>query len=131
MDTIHIQEAEPRTTGNPPSHRERSEGNEFARSFVRPFVRCCCTSTETVRTVIRDGCPRTATSTFTQLLSSVRVLCPELCSSSMLLFTATKTVWTIIRDGCPRTATSTFTQLLSSVRVQCCFYGHRDRTGYY
>ena len=32
-------------------------------------VHCCFTSTETIRT-IRDGEPRTATSTFTQLLSS-------------------------------------------------------------
>ena len=32
-------------------------------------VQCCFTSTETIRTV-RDGVPRTATSTFTQLLSS-------------------------------------------------------------
>ena len=32
-------------------------------------LQCCFTSTETVRTV-RDGEPRTATSTFTQLLSS-------------------------------------------------------------
>ena len=36
------------------------------------FFRCCFTSTETIR-LIRDGEPRTATSTFTQLLSSVRV----------------------------------------------------------
>ena len=35
------------------------------------FVQCCRTSTETVRT-IRDGEPRTSTSTFTQLLSSAR-----------------------------------------------------------
>ena len=34
-------------------------------------VQCCFTSTETIRT-IRDGEPRTATSTFTQLLSSER-----------------------------------------------------------
>ena len=34
-----------------------------------PFVQCCFTSTET-RRFIRDGKPRTATSTFTQLLSS-------------------------------------------------------------
>ena len=33
------------------------------------FLRCCLTSTETVR-IIRDGEFRTATSTFTQLLSS-------------------------------------------------------------
>ena len=50
--------------------------------------------TETIRT-IRDGKPRTATSTFTQLL----VQC---------CFTSTETVKTI-RDGEPRTATSTFT----------------------
>ena len=33
-------------------------------------VQCCFTSTETIRT-IRDGEPRTATSTFTHLLNSV------------------------------------------------------------
>ena len=64
-------------------------------------------SAETIR-IIRDGEPRTATSTFTQLLNSelqpVQVQC---------CFTSTETVRTI-RDGEPRTATSTFTQLLSS-----------------
>ena len=34
------------------------------------LVQCCFTSTETVR-LVRDGEPKTATSTFTQLLSSV------------------------------------------------------------
>ena len=47
--------------------------------YVRPehsyyvftsLVQCCFTSTETIR-LIRDGESRTATSTFTQLLSSV------------------------------------------------------------
>ena len=59
----------------------------------------CFTSTETVQTV-RDGEPRTATSTFTQLLSSAtqRIQCS---------FTSTETVRTI-RGGEPRTTTSTF-----------------------
>ena len=59
----------------------------------------CFTSTETVQTV-RDGEPRTATSTSTQLLSSAtqRVQC---------CFTSTETVRTI-RGGEPRTTTSTF-----------------------
>ena len=73
-------------------------------------VQCCFTSTETIRT-IRDGEPRTATSTFTQLLSSEIVQC---------CFTSTETIKTI-RDGEPRTATSTFTQLLNFEIVQCCF----------
>ena len=47
-------------------------------------VRCCFTSTETERTT-RDGEPRTSTSTFTQLLSSVFQCC----------FTSTETVQTI------------------------------------
>ena len=34
------------------------------------FSHCCFRSTETVRTITRNGEPRTATSTFTQLLSS-------------------------------------------------------------
>ena len=77
---------------------------------VHNQVQCCFTSTETIRT-IRDGEPRTATSTFTQLLLSdpekVKVQC---------CFTSTETIVTIrlIRDGEPRMATSTFTQLLSS-----------------
>ena len=39
-------------------------------SFSLMFVQCRFTSTETVRTV-RDGEPRTSTSTFTQLLTSM------------------------------------------------------------
>ena len=66
-----------------------------------------CTSTETISTV-RDGEPRTATSTFTQPLSyeneQVQVQC---------FFMSKETIRTI-RDGEPRTATSTFPQLLSS-----------------
>ena len=38
--------------------------------YQRGSVQCCFTSTETIRT-IRDGEPRTVTSTFTQFLSSV------------------------------------------------------------
>ena len=68
--------------------------------------RCCFTSTETIRT-IRDGEPRTATSTFTQLRSS------ETHPSVQCCFTATETIMTI-RDGDPRTAASTFTQFPSS-----------------
>ena len=60
-------------------------------------------STETIR-LIRDGEPRTATSTFTQLLSS-DVQCR---------FTSTETI-RLIRDGEPGMAISTFTQLLNSV----------------
>ena len=69
----------------------------FVQSFV--FLKYRFTSTETIRS-IRDGEPRTATSNFTQLLSSVLQ-----CS-----FTSTETIRSI-RDGEPRTATSTFTQL--------------------
>ena len=48
--------------GNPAENM--SDSSHFHRQ-----VQCCFTSTETIRT-IRDGEPRTATSTFTQLLSS-------------------------------------------------------------
>ena len=58
----------------------------------------CFTSTETLRT-IRDGQPRTATSTFTHV---------QCC------FIFTETIRTI-RDGEPRTVTSTFTQFKFSV----------------
>ena len=58
------------------------------------------TSTDTIRTV-RDGEPRTAISTFTQLLSS----------EMQFKVTSTETILTI-RDGERRTAISTFTKLL-------------------
>ena len=75
------------------------------RNLVFNVQLCCFTSTVTIRT-IRDREPRTATSTFTQLLSSVILV--QCC------FTSTVTV-RLITDGEPRTASSTFTQLLSSV----------------
>ena len=83
-------------------------------------VQCCFTSTETIRT-IRDGEPRTATSTFTQLLSSdiEQVQC---------CLTSTETVGTI-RDGKPRTTTSTFSQPLSSgVDYNFFLYSFREMT---
>ena len=64
-------------------------------------------SREITRT-IRDAEPRTATSTFTQLLGSECV-----CVQVQCCFTSTETTRTI-RDREPRTATLTFTQLLSS-----------------
>ena len=48
-------------------------------SRVQNQDECCFTSTETIRT-IKDGMPRTVTSTFTQLLSS------EASSRSVLLY---------------------------------------------
>ena len=53
-----------------PHHRSRS-----VTGFALPFlysasIQCCSTSTENIRTV-RDGEPRTSTSTFSQLLSSI------------------------------------------------------------
>ena len=66
-----------------------------------------------------DGEPRTATSTFTQLLSSE---CQQNNAALYIFFlprvqccfTSTETI-RLIRDGEPSTATSTFTQLLISV----------------
>ena len=81
------------------------------------MVQCCFTSTETIR-LIRDGEPRTATSTFTQLLSSDRAVQVQCC------FTSPETI-RLIRDGEPRTATSTFSQLLSTVR--CPFFSVASR----
>ena len=66
------------------------------------FFKGCFTFTETIR-LIRDGEPKTATSTVTQLLSSLLQCC----------FTFTETI-RLIRDGEPKTATSTLTQHLSS-----------------
>ena len=56
--------------------------------------------------LLGTGGPWTATSTFTQLLSS-----GDKNSSSVLLYVHRNR--RLIRDGKPRTATSTFTQLLS------------------
>ena len=67
------------------------------------LVQCCCTSSETVRT-IRDGEPRTSTSTFTQLWVTL--------ASSVLLYVHKD--HKANKDREPRTATSTFTQLLRS-----------------
>ena len=85
----------------------------------RGQVQCCCTSPKTVRS-IRDRKPRTATSTFTQLLSSDAVPVQS-----------TETIRTI-RDREPRTATSTFTQLLSSeiLRFKMLLDVHRDHKDY-
>ena len=67
-------------------------------------------STETVGLIIWGGEPRTATSAFTQLLSSgARVVEVD----EVLLYVHRNR--RLIRDGEPRTATSTFIQLLSSV----------------
>ena len=60
-------------------------------------------ATENMR-LLRDGEPRTATSTFTQLLRSA-------LSRSVSLYVHRDHT---IRDGEPRTATSTFTQPMSS-----------------
>ena len=52
--------------------REAQDGHRLfhtARELCDTTVQCCFTSTETVW-IIRDGEPSTATSTFTQLLSS-------------------------------------------------------------
>ena len=74
-------------------------------------IQCCFTFTETIGTS-KDGEPRTATSTFTQLLLSDLEKAKVQCC-----FTSIETVRSM-RDGEPRTATSTFTQLLSSEILQ-------------
>ena len=94
--------------------------------LARRKVQCCFTSTETLRT-IREGELRTATSTFTQLLSSA----PEK-PFVQCCFTCTETV-RAIRDGELRTTTSTFTQLQSSVCVtssSVLLYVHRNHKAY-
>ena len=53
---------------------------EMKTIFFFLFIKCCFTSTDTLKT-IRDGEPRTATSTFTQYLSSALFI-----SSSVLLY---------------------------------------------
>ena len=80
-------------------------------------VQFCFTYTETILSTIRDGEPRVATWTFTQLLMFVQ------CR-----FTSTETMRTI-RDGEPRTSTSSFTQLLS-LFVSVLLYVHRNQQAY-
>ena len=53
------------------------------RVLTNSQVQCCLKSTETVRTV-RDGEPRTATSTLTQLLSSDKLTTDEKRPSSLI-----------------------------------------------
>ena len=83
-----------------------SVGFSTAVSGQFSLVQCCFTSTETIRTTRDLGEPRTAISTFTQLLSSDT-------EQVQRCFTSTETIRTV-RNGELRTATSTFTQLLSS-----------------
>ena len=96
-------------------HRDRTD--KAVTHKIRNFrVQCRFAPTETVRT-IRHGKPWTATSIFTQLLSSdtvgyaVQVQC---------CFTSTETIRTI-RAGESRKSISTFTQLsLSSILQNSC-----------
>ena len=74
-------------------------------------VQRCFTSTETAGT-LRDRKPRTATSTFTQLLSFDLDMTSYSSYSSVLLYIR-RDYRLGIRYREPRTATSTFTQLLS------------------
>ena len=90
-------------------YTETARSTDFLVRSAGPRVQCCFTSTETVQT-FRDGDPKTATSSFTQLLCSVQ----SPFTSVQCCFTFTETIRTV-RDGEPRTATSTFTQLLSSL----------------
>ena len=73
---------------------------------------CCFTLKETIRT-FRVGEPRTATSTFTQLLSCECVVKVQ----TQRCFTSTENVRTPPRDGEPRMAALTFTQLLSFAQM--------------
>ena len=63
---------------SPPLRTQCCQWFSEGLSVKAPFtsVQCCFTSTETIRS-IRDGEPRTATSTFTQFLSSAGSLVHE------------------------------------------------------
>ena len=83
-------------------------------------------STETIKT-IRDGEPRTAVSTFTQLLSS-EILTFKL--NGFYFFTSTETIRTI-RDG--RLDFHTAPELGNThvqVKLVLFFYVHRDHKNY-
>ena len=82
-------------------------------------VQCCFTSTEDAGTV-RDWGPRTAISSFTQLLSSVY--------ASVLLYDHRNQER--IGDGEPRTATSTFTVLLYVHRNHQAYWGRGAQDGH-
>ena len=81
---------------------------------MSPIVPFCFPQKNT--RLFRDGEPRTAAWTFTQLLSSEH-LYPRWLVECYL--TSTKTI-RLIRDEEPRTATSTFTQLLNSDSHSVC-----------
>ena len=76
-------------------------------------IQCCSTSIETVRT-IRDREPRTSTSNFTQLLSSVIHVQVQCC------FTSTETVRTGSPGRSPRLSVTQFLSSVIHVQVQCC-----------
>ena len=91
-------------------HDASTDAIFFFRQLPHVQIQCCFTSTETIRT-IRDGEIRTATSTSTQLLSSLCFYC------SVLLYVHREHTDYERREL--RTATSTFTQLLSSECMVC------------
>ena len=61
---------------------KEKEKSRLLKRKKKGRLQCCFTSTETIRTV-RDGEPRTSTSSFTQLLSSVKGRLPFLYSASI------------------------------------------------
>ena len=81
--------------------------SQLLSSEAFEFVQCCFTSTEDVRTV-RDGEPRTSTSTLTQLLNSDTPR--EFKLNVAYVHRDRRYYW--VRG--PRASTSTLTQLLSS-----------------
>ena len=117
-------------------HRNRmayrgQEWDRECRAYGLFEFKSCFTSTETIRT-IRDGEPRTASSTFPQFLSPG--LWPLFLS---WCYTSTETVW-LRRDGARmryglRVLAHTLSiQLLSSVRATACsssvlLFVHRDQ----
>ena len=88
----------------------RLQMQEYFRELPHVQIQCCFTSTENIRT-IRDREIRTATSTFTLLLSSECFYC------SMFLYVQRDHTDSESREL--RTTTSTFTQLLTSDCIVC------------
>ena len=81
---------------------QRTRSRLIPWDVPRLLFKCCFTSTETDRKLIRDEEPRTATSTFKQPRAM------KAGSSSVLLYVHRNRK--LIRDEEPRTATSTFKQ---------------------
>ena len=106
-----------------------TDGSHSSWALLSLRVQCCCTSTEIVWT-IRDGEPRTSTSTFSQLLRSA-------LPASLLLFSVAlrpEKPYGLLRTGSPRRlprlSHSSCALKLQFIVRSILLYVDRDRTDY-